>query len=104
MIYDVCGVGGEYSVSLEQENEKMVPLKSPMPITFCMVNGKKTGTVRYGAAIWKISDKGAVISTQHPLELGDNIMISYNGEVYAKVTSVGDGEVTVRFTSISLSN
>ena len=103
-IYDVCGVGGEYSVSLEQENEKMVPLKSPMPITFCMVNGKKTGTVRYGAAIWKISDKGAVISTQHPLELGDNIMISYNGEVYAKVTSVGDGEVTVRFTSISLSN
>lgn len=102
-IYDVCAVSGKYSVELEEKQTGMTPLSSPVPITYCMVDGKAVGSVFFNASIMEISDKSALLRTDHKLKVSDNIMIRNNGEVYAKVTNVSNEGITIRFTSKPIS-
>lgn len=98
-MYDVCAVGGKYSVSLHSEQTEMTPLSNPVPITFCKLDGKAVSSERQSAQIFKISPKGALIRTDASLEVSDNIMINYGGEILAKVTDITDEGIQLRFTS-----
>ena len=102
-IFDVCAVSGKYSVELKQEQTEMTPLNSPVPITYCMVDGKVVGSVFFNASILEISDKSALLKTEKKLKISDNIMIRNNGEIYAKVTDVSNEGTTIRFTSKPIS-
>ncbi len=102
-IFDVCAVSGKYSVELQQEQTEMTALSSPVPITFCILDGKAVGSEHFSASILKISDKSALLRTEYALSVNDNIMIRYNGEVYAKVTNVSNEGITIRFTSKPIS-
>lgn len=98
-MYDVCAVGGKYSVSLHSEQTEMTPLSNPVPITFCKIDGKAVSSERQSAQIFKISAKSALIRTDASLEVSDNIMINYGGEILAKVTDITDEGIQLRFTS-----
>ena len=43
--------------------------------------------------------KSALIRTEYALDISDNIMINYGGEVLGKVTEMTDDAIVVRFTS-----
>ena len=103
-IFDVCGVSGEYSTAIESEQEQFSVLKTPVPISFCLLDGKAVGSDYFSAQILKISDKSAWINTDHNLHVLDNIMIRYNGEICAKVVDKTEQGILIRFTSISISD
>jgi class 3 adenylate cyclase len=112
-ICDVGGISGNYNLTLEEKDLKLVILSRRILLEYRMLEGKHEGKVELRGFIVKLSKKGAEIDMEGPVELMTNLKMRL-GEVdemlatkdfYGKVIerSGENGHIyTVRFTSLPI--
>lgn len=107
-IYEVSGIGGEYNLSLPEDNDVMVELKSPVPVEYQVLQGKQAvGTVFSGELI-SMGEKKALLHSLHPLQNLANLKLKLSHEpqlatvdIYAKVIKqCADNQFLLRFTNV----
>lgn len=97
----VSGIGSPYNTSCKKQLEPLKTLDKPIEITFCTIDGKHTSDDKNKGCMIAKSEKEALIQTEFPLSVYDNISIDMNGKVFAKVVRADGNQFTVRFTSFA---
>lgn len=97
----VSGIGSPYNTSCKKQLEPLKTLDKPIEITFCTIDGKHTSDDKNTGCMIAKSEKEALIQTEFPLSVYDNISIDMNGKVFAKVVRTDGNRFTVRFTSFA---
>ncbi len=111
-VYEVGGIGGAYSVYLPEKRFSIFPdLVKPPVVRLSVLKGKHAGRRYYRGAVVGLSESGAIIRTDAPVEPLQNLKITLVGENDQTVTDQLYGKVQqqvseaprafkVRFTSI----
>ena len=98
-IYNVTGIGAPYSVFQEMEADALTVLPAPVRVNFSTLEDKHvTGGVKTGMLI-AVSDKKAVMETQEPLQVFENIKLQAGDGLYAKITSRKEDRFELDFTA-----
>ncbi len=97
----ISGIGAPYNTSCKKQLEPLKILDKPIEILFCTIDGKHTSDDKNSGCIIAKSEKEALIQTEFPLSVYDNISIEMNGKVFAKVVKADGNRFTVRFTSFA---
>ena len=95
-LYDVHGMGGEYEVSLaEEEARPFIRLETPIPIACLPLEGKTVSETTISGYLTHFGESGADVSVEQQLVVRSNLKILFPSEVasglsevYAKVMSV----------------
>ncbi|MDB9315980.1 adenylate/guanylate cyclase domain-containing protein [Spirulina sp. CS-785/01] len=61
-IYDIGGIGGEYNLFLEKEEEVFLPLKEPLFLRYTVLDGKHISKDTLPGQLLQLSEKGAYIT------------------------------------------
>ena len=109
-IYDVTGIGGSYSLSLNPEHLVLASVIQPISVEYVAIEGKQVGTHHHSGSIQKLSPKTALLR----IEGGDSLTPLTNiklvvvdqgapaevrqFDTYAKVQQAGS-DYTIVFTS-----
>jgi adenylate cyclase len=110
-VYDTRGIGGEFSLFLEEKQDVPTPLSAPIPIKFSILEGKRVGDDVYPGEVVAAAVTGAHIQSGVPLRPLSNLQIrllkpdggEVEGDLYAKVMEShehGRSHFVVRFTSV----
>lgn len=97
----ISGIGAPYNTSCKRKLEPLETLENPIKITFCTIDGKHTSDSENVGFITAKSEKEAMIKTDFPLSVYDNISIELNGKKFAKVVEADGEGFKVRFTSFA---
>lgn len=108
-LYDIKGIRGTYDVHVPDREETPMPLPTPLKAKIRRIAKKTVSQAEFTAMIVRASAKSAIIIPEAPVELWENLKLEiiegdskeFPGEIYAKVVSIADEEVTIRFTSVS---
>jgi adenylate cyclase len=115
-VYDVVGIRGEHEISLpEKEEDHLLPLDPPLPITCFVVEGKTLGSTPISGHMTSLGDHSAIVSFSQQLEELSDVKITVSCEqgcesleVYAKVSKIMPFDPTsstcnarLEFTSIA---
>jgi len=111
-IYEVGGIGAPYNLALEAKDPPLVALGRRVPLLYTALNGKDVGKNQLKGLVSCLSNKGAEIELEEPLELLTNIKMNLGDvpeelaskDFYGKViqcTGKDDQSYIVRFTSAS---
>ncbi len=112
IIYDVHGIGGDYNLFLEEDEQLFQPLVYPIAVNIATFEGKSKSKDLYAGKILKLSQKGAIVSSNLKLKPFTNINLTLaddgdqeiDGEIFAKVLKNIDEEedftVEARFTYV----
>lgn len=97
----ITGIGGEYGLSYTPASFAPQPLEQPEKTVFYTLDGKHTSDEPNEGYFTAKCEKGAVLKTDVPLTVYDNISLETGGKnkIFAKVIKADDSEYTVRFTS-----
>ena len=97
----VTGIGAPYGLSYVPDSFEPVLLDVPEKAMFYTLDGKHTSDKPNEGIFTAKCDKGAVLETDVPLSVYDNISIEFEKHkiIFAKVIKADDGKYTVRFTS-----
>ena len=114
-IYEVGGIGGDYNLHLNREEEAFFPLAEAIPIQYSILEGKQIGGVLFQGSIVQLSAKGAEIlsysENEQDIPSGlNNIKLNFlklnqtsqiSDDVYAKVLEkpAKKGSFYVHFTA-----
>jgi adenylate cyclase len=111
-VYELLGLGGQHGLELPARGEELRPLIREIPIQLEVIEGKHVSGKTIPGTLRSLSMREATISSERPVERLSNLRIRFTGlngviipgDLYAKVTSSGDGEgehrYTLRFTSV----
>ncbi len=104
-IYDIGGIGGEYNLSLLEDNDVMVSLKSAIPVEYTVLQGKQATGILFPGELISLSEKKAHLKTVHSLEPLNNLKLRLVNapeiDIYAKVIKQTDEHnFLIRFTNI----
>nr|WP_202803750.1 adenylate/guanylate cyclase domain-containing protein [Spirulina subsalsa] len=113
-IYDIGGIGGEYNLFLEQDEEELFVLPEPLPLQYAIVSGKDVGQADFKGHLSQLSkNRGEITYNMDahtaPLPL-TNIKLNFlasprfpvlSEDVYAKVLEKDSepGKFYIQFTS-----
>ncbi len=97
----ISGIGAPYNTSCKRKFEPLTTLDSPVPFVFYTIDGKHTSDDKNPGMIIAKSEKEALIKTDFPLSVYDNICMELDKKVFAKVVSVEDDGFKIRFTSFA---
>jgi adenylate cyclase len=61
-IYEVCGINGEYDLYLIQEDETLLPIAPPKPVTYFILEGKHVGNTAFAGSLMELSEREAAIA------------------------------------------
>jgi adenylate cyclase len=110
-LYEIGSIGEPFNLSLPLRSTVLVPLASPLPIQFTVLEEKFVGRTLYAGHLAGVSESEAAIEAAQALAPLSNLKIEIHplagthpgGEIYAKVlTSLpGSGQARIRFTSVS---
>ncbi|MCQ2462228.1 MAG: PAS domain-containing protein [Clostridia bacterium] len=95
----VSGIGAPYNISCRRKAEPLKVLDNPLEVAFFTIDGKHTSDSENTGLITAKSEKEAIIKTDFPLSVYDNISIETGGRVFAKVIEANEDSFKVRFTS-----
>ena len=101
-LYKVVGVGAPYNIECGLDRKEMRVLESALEVSFVTVSGKSVENAENFGQIVALNQQEAVLITETKLEKYDNILISFNGDLYAKVMDRNEDRYTIRFTSIPI--
>ena len=109
-LYDVSGMGGEYKLALlTKTTESFTSLKSPLPITCFLLEGKMVSKTGIPGYIMRLSESSAEVSLEGQVEIHSNLKILLSlkatpglSEVYAKVVSLDQSNSTSSKVSVRL--
>jgi adenylate cyclase len=111
-LYEVGGICGEYQLFLPTEEESMVRLNDELSIEYIELHGKHVDGEFFPGALVGLSEHGAQLRSQHPLErlsniklklLTDTALCDEEPDIYAKVvrnSTVDENYFLIRFTSL----
>lgn len=95
----VSGIGGKYNIYLEHAAETPQPLAAPLTVAFQVLEGKHMdGSLKTGTLV-ALSSHQAVMKTEAPVQVFDNLCLDLCGKLYAKATACEDRMITLRFTA-----
>jgi adenylate cyclase len=63
-IYEVGGIGGEYNLFLDKEEEVFFPLPEAIPLQYSVLDGKHIGDTLFKGSLVKLSTKGAKVRAE----------------------------------------
>ena len=99
-LYRITGIGAPYGVFYTPETFEPIPLDTPEKALFYTLDGKHTSDKPNEGLFTAKCDKGAVLKTDVPLSVYDNISVEFDkNKIFAKVIKENGGEYTIRFTS-----
>jgi len=108
-VYDLQGIGGEYSLFLPEEQDRRVALSPPLPVRYRFVEGKLLEGETLEGVFLELSTRAAVMRTRRRLRALSSLRFELPEEggpplqIYAKVVEVRDESddlFTVRFTPV----
>ncbi len=115
-IYDVGGIGGKYNIYLSKKEEIYLPLPTKIDLKYAILDGKNVSADLFLGSLIKLSPKGALVTSDHPLAPLTNIKINLlddvndqsqnqqqqDEDIYAKVLekSGENGSFYVYFTAV----
>jgi adenylate cyclase len=111
-LYEVGGIGGKYQLFLATEQESIVSLKEELLIEYMVLEGKHIEGKLFSGALVGLSEHGAQLHSQYPLERLSNIKLKLlididvsdeETDIYAKVvrkSTVDQNYFLIRFTSL----
>ena len=95
----ITGIGGNYGLSCrdDSETEPMVPVR--IPVEFKRISDKHCSESVSCGIITAINEKSAILNTQVPISVFENISLCADREVFCKVISVDNQDLLLRFTA-----
>ena len=111
-IYEVEGLSGDYNVFLPVRTFNTIPLKTPIPVQFNLIDSKHVGGTMYRGHILSMSAMGAWLQTDDHVEVLTNLKLDFSpeqpassrisGELYAKTIDRSEDDTTylLRFTAV----
>ncbi|BAY36524.1 adenylate/guanylate cyclase [Nostoc sp. NIES-2111] len=107
-IYEVSGIGGEFDLSLPEDNDVMVQLKSPIPVEYQILQGKQAVGTLFSGELISLSEKKALLNSSQPLQNLANLKLKLLHEpqlatvdIYAKVIKqCAENQFLLRFTNV----
>ncbi len=112
-LYEVGGIGGKYQLFLPTQEENMVNLSEELLIEYMILQGKHIDGELFPGAFLGLSEHGAKLYSQYPLErlsniklklLTDTALCDQEPDIYAKIVripTVDQKYFLIRFTSLS---
>lgn len=99
-LMQVTGIGDPYNIEVDVKSTMPDKLEQEIPVVFHSIDGKH-GSAKslYGGIVALASDM-AVLSTQVPLKVYDNIQIDAGGKLYCKVIEMTQDGALLHFTSV----
>lgn len=113
-LFDVTGIGAPHDLALPSSHGALHPLPLPVPVQCLLIEDKAVGRGAHDGTLVACSMRDGELLTTAPLAALSNVKLLFDGapdghgapagEIYAKVTRVGDGRAQparLRFTSMS---
>ena len=111
-LFEVTGIGAPHDLALPATHADLHPLSVPVPVQCLLIEDKAVGRVAHDGTLVSCSMRDGELATTAPLVALSNVKLlvpgtaegAPAGELYAKVTRVGDSGAApsrLRFTSIS---
>ena len=99
-VFDIKGLGKNCLSVLADNEVKWQKVSFETQLHFYLLDGKLVKTESHTGCITALSEfrRSALLQTDCPLNIGDNIMIQTDIDVYAKVTGQQDKEWIISFT------
>ena len=95
----MTGIGEPYHVYLETDVSDELTSIRPRPISFTVLEGKHAeGTERKGRLL-AVSEDEAILETDAELSLYDNLLMTVQDGLYAKVVELDRAGFHIRFTA-----
>jgi adenylate cyclase len=96
----VTGIGAPYDLHCAEEIEAPAPLTQKINVCFAALVSKHGSVPDHAGAFTALSETGAILQTELPLNPFDNLKIEAGGELFAKVIRrEGEGWL-LRFTAL----
>ena len=95
----ITGIGGNYGVNYNWLEERPVPLKTPVPVSFVAIHEKHMDELPSAGRFTALGRSGGVLDTQAPLERYANLQLDVGGGLFAKVTERLESGWLLRFTA-----
>ena len=99
-LYQIAAIGEPYNLKGRDETREPEPLSEPIPVSFYRLENKHETTIPYFGGIMAVSTDTAVLNTQTPLSVYDNIRINAGGKLLCKVVEEKKDGYLLRYTSI----
>lgn len=95
----VKGIGKPYSLSCEVQSEQEDMYSVHIPVVFKRITDKHCSETVFEGILTAISGKNAILKTQIPIGLFENISLCADNEVFCKVLRIGEQGVLLGFTA-----
>ncbi|MBR1552751.1 MAG: PAS domain-containing protein [Schwartzia sp.] len=99
-LFQVCSIGSPYDLAYEIPREDLTPLKKALPVTFRRLFDKHIEPEILKGSITALSRTGALLSSEAPLEIMDNIELDLGGKAFAKIIKKAQKEYRITFTAL----
>jgi adenylate cyclase len=97
----VTGIGDPYNVSINTKEDPTEPLREAIPVRFYLVREKHTESTQHYGGIIALGHESAILETETPLQIYDNLQIRAGGSLLCKVRDeVKGGAYLVKYTSV----
>ena len=95
----VVGLGAPYNLNCNDPKSEPRPLAKPIPVQFLCIDDKHVSDVQEAGYLTSLCSSGAVLETEVPLALYQNLVLDIGGKLFAKIIREGETEFLLRFTS-----
>ena len=99
-LLQVIGIGEPYNLFVDIKSTVPEKLGKTIPVVFYRVEGKHGEKRSYYGGITGLGADMAILESDAPLGLYDNIQIEAGGELYCKVVEKADEGFLIHFTSV----
>ncbi len=96
----VIGIGEPYNIFVNMASSAPDKLTKTIPVVYYRIEGKHGEKKAYYGGITALGPDMAVMETDAPLNVYDNIQIDAGGELYCKVVEQSDSGYLIHFTSV----
>ena len=111
LLHEVGGIGAPFNLELRRKSKLLLPLPSPLPLRFTVLEEKFVGRTVYLGKLVALSPSGAAVESESVLVPLSNLKIEIastaidcpGGEIYAKVVgplAAGSAQTEICFTSV----
>ena len=94
----ITGIGKPYCLSCSVDSEESM-LAVNIPIEFKRISDKHCSETKFDGIITAINGKNAILKTQTPLQMYENISLCADNEVFCKVLKADKQGLLLRFTA-----
>ena len=95
----ITGIGKPYHLSCDEHSEQEDMRSVHIPIQFKRITDKHCSDTVFDGILTAMNEKNAILKTQIPIGLFENISLCVENEVFCKVLCVGEEGILLGFTA-----